>query len=100
MSYNSAVRTDLTENQHEQSRSLVLRQYLPAVECSDPSAESVEEMPHLINSKPCDSDYSCRNNCAGSMRVAREAGIALATVATASRKIAPPMNVIGSTAEI
>jgi hypothetical protein len=29
-----------------------LREYLPAVECRDPSAESVEKLPHLINSEP------------------------------------------------
>ena len=31
---------------------LTLREYLPAVECRDPSAESVEKVPHLINSEP------------------------------------------------
>src|SRR5260370_38577417 len=31
---------------------LTLREYLPAVECRDPSAESVEKLPHLINSQP------------------------------------------------
>jgi hypothetical protein len=32
---------------------LALGEYLPAVECWDPSAESVEKVPHLINSEPC-----------------------------------------------
>jgi hypothetical protein len=31
---------------------LALREYLPAVECRDPSAESVEKVPYLINSEP------------------------------------------------
>src|SRR3984893_3874859 len=31
---------------------LALREYLPAAECWDPSAESVEKVPHLINSEP------------------------------------------------
>jgi hypothetical protein len=34
-------------------RYLALREYLPAVECRDPSPESVEKEPHLINSEPC-----------------------------------------------
>src|SRR5260370_35953528 len=31
---------------------LSLREYLPTVECWDPSAESVEKVPHLLNSEP------------------------------------------------